>query len=255
MEKKSSFLFLSLAILAALTPGCQKNLELSQDKEIANTPLPGQAINCRIESIWVNPGDYFQEFRLVLYDEYENPVAITTPAIGTGHPYVTFKYDSWHRLREYRGEYIGGVYEFLHFYGFDQHGRIGVDTAYFFGDRTIITIVYDNQNRITTTILGNEHNDIKWEVNYTYDAAGNLMNRSDLASNYDNKVNLYRTNDIWMFLARDYSMNNPFIADAYNASGFPTVIKPGNPGYFTFLNLNIPLINSQISFGCRQAYW
>ena len=254
MKKNSSLLLVSLVVLSGFASGCQKHLDFSKDKELPNTPLPGQTINCRIESIWVNIVGYYQEFRLVLYDEYENPIAITTPGIGTGHPYITFKYDSWHRLREYRGAYAEG-FEFLHLYGYDASGRIGVDTGYLIGGLIISKIEYDNQNRIVKIISEIQRDGYDFEVNYNYDAAGNLMYAPDWGITYDNKVSLYRTNDIWMFLARDYSVNNRFIADAYNSSGFPTAINLSNPGYPTFLDLNIPLNNSQISYNCRQSFW
>jgi hypothetical protein len=263
MKKSSSILVMCIGVVAAILSGCQKGLDLS-DKEIATTPLPGQAVNCRIESMWVQT-DFGDEFRLVLYDEYENPVVITTPGIGTGHPYITFKYDSWHRLRQYCGEYIGGSFEFLHVYGFDHNGRIGIDTGYVFGspidhpvhylDRSISTIEYDNQNRIVKVVSDYERTHYHFESRYDYDVAGNLMYPDDPRVTYDNKMNLYRTSDIWMFLARDYSMNNPFVATAYNAAGFPTVMNNITPAYFNFLSLNIRLNNSQFSYNCKQAYW
>jgi hypothetical protein len=251
--------------MSIIFSSCQKELDSPKNADdVIGTPLPGQTINCRIESIWENAGAYYQRFLLVLYDEYENPIAITAPEIGTGHPYLTFKYDSWHRLREYRGEYLGGGFEFWHFYGFDLSGRIGVDTLYTFGElanpqinydlRIISKIEYDNQNRIVKTITEVEGSDFKYEANYTYDAAGNLTYPPDRGVTYDNKVNLYRINDIWMFLARDYSMNNPYIADAYNSSGFPTVINT-NSGIPNSAFYDIPLNGSQVSYSCRQAYW
>jgi hypothetical protein len=231
---------------------------------IRSTPLPGQSTYCRIESIWENAGAYNQRFLLVLYDEYENPIAITTPEVGTGHPYITFKYDSWHRLREYRGEYSNGYFEFWHFYGFDLSGRIGVDTAYWFAplsidiynysDRIISKIEYDNQDRISKVIADYQLTNLHFETTYAYDAAGNLIYPGTPVG-YDNKLNLHRANDIWMFLARDYSMNNPYVADVYSSTGLPTVINTDNSRYFTFTNLNIPLNHSQISYGCKQAVW
>src|SRR4030095_1755275 len=137
---------------------CQKNLDAVKADEVMGTPLPSLTDYCRIESIWENAGLYNQRFILVLYDEYENPVAITTPVILTNKPYQTFKYDAWHRLREYRGEYGNGGFEFWHFYGYDLSGRIGVDTTYIFGqptnyfDRSISKIEYDDQNRISKVV-------------------------------------------------------------------------------------------------------
>src|SRR5690242_17326521 len=132
--KKLYFLFLSLPAMLMFLSSCTKQIDkpFSPD-EIAGTPLPGQPTYCRIESLWENPGAPAQRFILMLYDQYENPVAVTTPNPGTGHPYRTFKYDNFHRLQQYRGEYTNGNYEFWHFYGLDLNGRIGVDTMYVLG--------------------------------------------------------------------------------------------------------------------------
>ena len=133
MKKRN--LFLCTALVALTLFICRKEIDqpATAPGEIAGTPLPGQTTYCRIESLWENPGMPNQRFILFLYDEYENPVAITTPLPSTGHPFHTFKYDTWHRLRQYRGEYSNGNYEFWHFYGFDLNGRIGVDTMYTLG--------------------------------------------------------------------------------------------------------------------------
>ena len=100
---------------------CQKQVDKPDSsfkpEEVAGTPLPGQATYCRIESVWERPFSDAERFILVLYDEYENPVAITTPHAGTGSPYRVFKYDNWHRLREFQGQYSNGLLEFWHFYG------------------------------------------------------------------------------------------------------------------------------------------
>src|SRR5687767_3446106 len=104
MKKQFSFLS-AIAVAIIIFSSCQKKLDLPADRDVAGTPLPGQTTYCRMESIWENPNTAQQKFILILYDQYENPTALTTPVPTTGHPYKTFKYDSWHRLKEYRGEY------------------------------------------------------------------------------------------------------------------------------------------------------
>ena len=232
MKKNSLLLLACLAGCFILFSSCKKELDSVKNDEVGNTPLPGQPTYCRIESIWENPGSDDQRYMLILYDQYENPTAITTPFPTTGHPFRTFKYDQWHRLREYLSDYGNGFFEFWHFYGFDLNGRIGVDTMYKYGrllekptdyfERVISQIQYDNQGRIIHVSNISDHG-VSSVNTYEYDAAGNLVYPAGPAVTYDNKVNIHRTNDIWMFLARDYSMNNPFIADAYNPTGFPTM--------------------------------
>ncbi|HKP31253.1 MAG TPA: hypothetical protein VJT83_00925 [Chitinophagaceae bacterium] len=263
MKKQFSFL-ISLAGAIIFFASCQKKLDLPADSEVAGTPLPGQTTYCRIESIWENPNTPGQRFILILYDEYENPVAVTTPVPSTGHPYKTFKYDSWHRLKEYRGDYANQFFEFWHVYGYDQQGRIAWDTLYTLGlkgetpsgylGKNISEIQYDAQNRISKVITTQwlPPSSTPTVSTYEYDGAGNRLYPPAFGITYDNKQHLYRTNDIWQFLNRDYSMNNPFIADEYNSTGFPTKINSSRS--YNFLN-EINLQNSQIGYSCRPAYW
>src|SRR5882757_2324396 len=66
-------------------------------------------------------------------------------------------------------------------------------------------------------------------ITYQYDASGNLF-----PNNHDNKVSLLLTNKVWRFINRDYSINNPVVADAYNDHGLPTA--------FTTLVNEVPTI-------------
>ncbi len=68
-----------------------------------------------------------------MHNEFENPTVVIAPLPSTGHPYSTFTFDHWHLSREYRGEFGNGFFEFWHFYGLDNNGRIEVDTTYTFG--------------------------------------------------------------------------------------------------------------------------
>jgi hypothetical protein len=86
---------------------------------------------------------------------------------------------------------------------------------------------------------------------YTYDAEGNL---EVPGATYDNKMNINRTNDIWQFLARDYSVNNRLMATAYNSTGFPTHINHPEPYWFANTQ-DIEISRSQIGYACRPAFW
>ena len=78
------------------------------------------------------------------------------------------------------------------------------------------------------------------------------LNFPDQASDgvvYDNKMNINRTNDIWQFLSRDYSVNNPFTAAAYNTARFPTTISSLLPILWSSeFQFGAPM---QIGYGCR----
>ncbi len=258
MKKNTYYLFILLSFTLTIFSACRKEVDFAKDEVAANTALAGQPTYCRIESIWQNPFASDQRFILILYDEFENPTAITTPLVTTGSPYRTFKYDQWHRLREYIGSYAGGNYQFWHFYGYDQNGRISVDTMLNLGIsldnysfRVISHIEYDNQNRIIRE-HGSGPQGFSFDEHYAYDAAGNMVREG---ITYDNKLNVNRTNNIWMFLARDYSMNNPFVAEEYNSSGYPTRINRPTTTSLNFIRSEIFLNHSQIGYGCRPSYW
>jgi hypothetical protein len=274
MKRRLPLFQIAVAWMAIIFSSCQKDLDaVKQPDEVMGTPLPGQATYCRIESFWVKNGQFGQEFRIVGYNEYENPTFISVPMVTTGSPFRTFQYDSWHRLKGYREEYTAGGFFSWHKYYYDNKGRIGADSSYSMGASTgdvpvsylskaLTTFEYDLQNRIvkavTTvgpgTIFPGFPLPTTSTSEYTYDTAGNLVRPG---VTYDNKINLYRTNDIWMFLARDYSVNNPFIAASYNSTGFPTSINtPGHMGSMGFLNsTDIFLNHSEIGYSCRPAYW
>jgi hypothetical protein len=261
MQIATSVLFACAAGTMLLFSSCKKDLIQQENEEVKSTPLPGETSYCRIESISQNAGMPNQTFRLILYDEFENPVAITTPVVSTGSPYRVFKYDQWHRLREYRSEYSRGSFETWHFYGYDLNGRIDVDTTYVFGImgekpenyhyKYISKIEYDNQDRINrvsnTDIFANT-----WESKYEYDNRGNLI---EVGRVYNNQINIHRSNDIWMFLNRDYSMNSSYEAAEYNSAGFPSYINTTTRGFIGFFHTDINLNNSKISYSCWPAHY
>ena len=261
MKRRLLFLLTSLAGTLAILSSCQKQIDVKKNAdELMGTPLPTTGMYCRIESIWENPHQSDQRFWLVGYDQFENPTFITTPLPGTGQPFRSFKYDGWHRLREFKGEYANGNYETWSFFGYDLNGRIGFDTTYAFGamgptgplsffEKTITNYEYDGQGRITRAFGQHTVTGIPFDHHYSYDGAGNLVR---LGVTYDNKSNMNRSNDIWQFLRRDYSKNNPFSASVYNATGFPTtIVQPTGTAPWIMTDLS----NCQIGYSCRQSYY
>ena len=82
MQNRLSLFQIGIAGLAIIFSSCQKDLgTVKQNDEVMSTPLPGQVTYCRIESFWVKNGQFGQEFRIVGYDEYENPTFISTPMV------------------------------------------------------------------------------------------------------------------------------------------------------------------------------
>lgn len=257
MQRRTTLVLLVIAAFTFVFVSCRKEISNPQDNEVGNTPLPTTGIYCRIEGIWLKPFAPDQTFWIIAYDDYENPKFITTPLPATGQPFRSFKYDHWHRMVQYVGDLGNGMFEEWHFYGFDWNGRIGQDTNYIFGklgekptdyfNRVISHIEYDSQGRIVKVSSSDDHGSNS-VVNYSYDAAGNLVRPG---VSYDNKVNLNRTNDYWMFLLRDYSMNNAIPAAEYNDTGYPTTFNTANPVPWIIGDLS----HSKISYGCRQSHY
>jgi YD repeat-containing protein len=88
---------------------------------------------------------------------------------------------------------------------------------------------YDNQDRIIKVHrVGNTYSD---ELNYNYDSNGNLVRTGYTLQGqpiplvYDNQVNPQRTNEVYMFVARDYSRNNAMPAESYNDKGLPLLFR------------------------------
>lgn len=194
---------------------------------------PGDADNvyngCRIKQI-VTAGQYASFTRIFTYNSDNDPLSETgTLGLvhgGTGNPDLTFKYDNRHRLIEFAGLYANGYYEYLHHYTY-QGNRILIDTVSIFGlyggplpppgQVAYGYLRYDKLNRVVQDSFFTPGPNSSLVINYVYDANGNLV--TDNA--YDNKLNPRRTNKIWMFIDRNYSVNNPVAASAYNSSGLP----------------------------------
>ena len=155
--------------------------------------------------------------------------------------------------------------EFWHKYFYEnvESNRIVLDSVYAFpiflnGINAPLTriqgsaasyLTYDKKGRIikdSTYCRDAITKDVYVTVNtYSYDAGGNRTGRT-----YDDKVNIHRTNKIWMFFDRDYSVNNPFIAESYNSIGLPTKVntsgKVSQPVQFlTYLG------NPVITYKCK----
>ncbi len=189
---------------------------------------------CRIRQI-INPTTHFTpgSNRQFTYNSHNDPVGVATGGPGTGSPDLVFKYDNKNRLIEYSGIYSNGLYEFVHRYGY-SHDRIVTDTQYVFGHYGNLTdyqskrykyLWYDNLNRIVKDSEQFVYPSIFTNViSYQYDANGNLADRATYG--YDSKLNPHRTNKVWMFIDRDYSVNNLITANTYNSSGLPLTFAP-----------------------------
>lgn len=195
------------------------------------------------------------------YNIWGNPVSITRPDPRTGAPDYEFRYDKNGRLTDFIGLYSNGIWtELWHRYFYDGMGRINKDSVYVWAniingqmsnpyDSYESLINYDSKNRVSQeTRIWDGHTDV---FTYTYDAQGNKT-----GSIYDQKINFHRTNKIWMFIDRDYSMNNPFNAISYNSFGLPTKIGQSSTfsngsfltNYFTGVTIKYMCDNQKVTY-------
>lgn len=228
--------------------------------------------DCRIEEIAYHPGfgpdTIFAKFS---YDHKGNPVKIISSFTHDGRPSHFFRYDKKGRLIDYIGLYEedGGFYDFWYQYVYDQHGRVISDSLQVFGtmingqpqpdglQKTGGYYQYDAYDRIKKVKR-------QWGFGlqtdeYIYNQAGNLevynqyidthLARSDTFY-YDNKVNIRRTNRLWMFIDRNYSKNNSRPATQYNKPGLPLQYRLPENTDFDFLQ-SIELDHSDIKYRCK----
>ena len=206
------------------------------------------------------------------YNALGNPVSIIHQR-DIGDDNLFFKYDKTNRLTDFIIAYAntaadGG--DQWHRYSYDPHNttRIIADTDYisyetdngkitsYYGIE-LTTFEYDAQERIskTTEIVMADAIDDTIVTAYTYDSHGNLEASGAV---YDNKVNVHRTNKIWMFVDNNYSVNNPVDNGTYtyNQGDLPLTIATNSSAQvagFDFMVIGYP--NSQknvtISYACK----
>ena len=169
--------------------------------------------------------------RYFYYNQSGNPTRVAfDESPGTGTPFYDFFYDNNQRLIRFE--------EFsTHYYTYNEEGLAIVDTiisGYAGQDyRYEEKLFYDNQKRIIKSISKlyraadsptgppDDNPDVGVEhiTEYAYDNNGNLVRPG---VQYDRKMNPRRTNQVWMFVDKDYSVNNPLPGPTrYNALGLP----------------------------------
>lgn len=183
------------------------------------------AKRCRILSYAGKSFDDKIIHRVFHYNEFGNPTFIEYPETegGTGTPNFYFTYNDKQQLVNYIGwsehyftynaagqvsidsligNYAGQDSRFEERYSYDVYGRVSKVVSKFYYDRDGSPDV----GTVTTT-------------NYSYDMHGNLITPG---ATYDRKTSIYRTHPLWMFLNRNYSINNAIPASGYNEFGLPT---------------------------------
>jgi len=210
------------------------------------------------------------------YNKWGDPVSIELIPAQPSIPDFFFLYDNQHRLTDFVSAYKNEHFEQWHHYAYERN-RIVRDTVRVFGTIVNGQPVEDEKYSPYTTIHHFEydlHNRIVKEtfpfsifppqltmiITYSYDQAGNLSrvttyvpefnNTNEINySSYDNKLNIHRTNKVWMLIDRDYSVNNRIRAENYNQFGLPLKFRsPGNTYPFVYGH-NIS--ESDIKYECK----
>jgi hypothetical protein len=260
-HKKLNIRLISIMMMSViLLTGCQKV------HDYIHLPPNGDAVYkfCSIREVTaVFPtelNDYIVHY-IFTYNKQGNPLQVINDYIATGNPNLLFKYDKYNRLVQFVRPYTNGSYETMDKYGYNSKNQIVRDTLYAFGDfldsvalpaeqpNRYTSYEYDVQNRIigqTDSIFspGNILAAVTHE-SYSYDDKGDLISPGVV---YDNKLNIRRTNKVWMFITKDYSVNNPFIATEYNEHGLPIAFSSA----YTALNIIVPLSgNGLVEYSCK----
>ena len=244
MKKVSTLLVIAIVVLSS----CQKsdeylNTELVEGKQIKeNGKLAGEIKKCSILQVTYTMSGTTDVLQFT-YNSSGDPESIRRNSGGhTGYPNYAFKYDQRKRLTDFIGPYNNTTAEFWHKYLYDNRGNIVLDSTYIFPriendfpenpyTRELTFYTYDDKDRIIkdSTVFSGSTSAVVHT--YAYDERGNKIGNT-----YDNNININRTNKIWMFLNRDYSVNNPFRADSYNASGLPSSFTLSQENAFNFLS-------------------
>lgn len=250
MKMSVTLSVIAVTTTVLLLPACKKDHE------------PDSAHRSQITKLKYDPGiSGFGDEAIFTYNNKGNPISITRSMAGTGATDYIFRYDNQHRLTDYSGIYHGGTFEFWNHYYYDAQNRIAGDTVYYFGkvgdngpipdpaapppyDTLYIGSTdiyqYDNENRIRE-VIRTFNGGAYVTFRFVYNAAGNLermsheysaypeLNTETIFDQYDNKVNMHRTHPVWQIIDFDFSRNNPFRAQTYNARGLPVKITAPDP--------------------------
>jgi hypothetical protein len=236
--QKACCIFLTGILLAS----CSKEAGFAAQEEPLKPKGPKQVKSCEIFRV-VGYEPFLSTPRVFTfeYNSKGDPIKITPTLVSTGSPKHEFRYDKKGRLTDYIGPYNNGAFEFWHEYGYDDNDRIVTDTVYIFGMygeepandfpslRRLVAYEYDDNNRIkkVTTVFPVAGGSFVQE--YNYDNNGNRILDGVV---YDDNPNPLRTHNIWMFLSRDYSVNNPWSTAVYNDDDLPTTLVVPHSRFF-----------------------
>lgn len=224
---KTVVAIVTMALFFFLLPACNKLLDYFHHHPDADFK------GCRIQKVSMGPDD-----ATFYYNRLGDPDSILFPNNNVKRQ--VYRYNNRHRFTDLIGIYGNNSFEYWIRAIYDASGRIVRDTIYILGGivgpdpvdyipglTRVTKYEYDGQNRISKTTESFPYPDFPVEdkiTDYSYDGSGNQVLPGAV---YDNEINIHRLNKLWMFLDREYSVNNPFIANAYNDHHLPTSVGEG----------------------------
>lgn len=160
------------------------------------------------------------------YNQYGNPVQVTSPLAGTGAEPDYFTYDSLQRLVEHSSLF---TYQYL-YTGTDTLPYAAIE-IWPYDQRYSLAFSYDQEQRIIKVVSDYIHSDdpdqdstmvpTHREDVYAYDSKGNLVTDDLASSDYNDKPSIYRTNKWWQLIHLDFSKNDLKSNSDYNEWDLP----------------------------------
>jgi hypothetical protein len=205
---------------------------------------PGEEVNtCRIKLLYQGTDTV-----TIHYNSAGDPIdMIKNRQDASWQSDKVFKYDKSHRLTDYEWATKGSNYRLIwHRYGYPKKSIVTDSLFTYISDGSgpnppkenfsnLAIDSLDAEGRIVK-LLQDPYSSFAYTASYAYNAKGNI----DLPyAVYDNQLSILHTNTVWMFLNRDYSVNNRLNNEGglltvtnYNQAGLPLdfTIAPGNHG-------------------------
>ncbi|MBV4358823.1 hypothetical protein [Pinibacter aurantiacus] len=275
----------ALLTIVFFSTGCQKLIDY------VKKPGNGKDYSdiCQVKTVNSDGGDWGADY-VFNYNKRGNLESIITSFPTDGNPNVFIFYDKKQRptqiIYPYRSNPTEpGPVDGWETFGYNSAGQIVRDTSYTFGAigaggapdpssaliKKISTIQYDGYDRVvgqkdSVFYYGIFNNTNLWA--YKYDANGNLAysarqyHSNELGGTtyndtirvmfpYDNKINIRQTNRLWMFLDKNYSVNNSLSGASYNLYGLPLVFDAQQ--YTLGFNTLLPFVTGKVTvqYDCK----
>jgi hypothetical protein len=246
---------LSVSLTLVLFLSCQKVHERLEKLTENKLPL------CNIET-WSDVHPLVDSLRrnVFTYDEWGKPLSVTSDFSGTGTGFHYFRYDSKQRLAEHEYEYV----ETHHYvYDGDSNHPLYDSITDAYGRIFIEYLTLDYRGRIIKTRRKFIYTPFEEEeftdqtAEYTYDKNGNMQpvwdpGKSEFVNKvYSDKPALFATNNVWMLVHRNYSVNALEPAATYNSAGLPLAFDTWDDYDLTPF-LDLAKAGAIITFQCRE---